>query len=209
MKTFLLIFIIVIFIWIVGSYLAVRNIEEPSYEVLRKTKDYEIRKYKSYLVASVEVEWDQKEALNQGFRLLAGYIFWGNTTKSSISMTAPVSEKSISEKIAMTVPVSTSQGENNTREVSFSMPSKYSLENLPKPNDARVKIQEIAPELRAVHRYTFWSSQKRSEIKKQDLLKALQRDQIETLWNVSSQFYNPPATIPFMRRNEVSVAIKL
>ena len=75
MKIFFLIIIVVIVLWTLASYIAVRNLEEPSYEVLQKTNKYEIRSYKSFIVASVEVEGNQQEALNQGFRLLAGYIF--------------------------------------------------------------------------------------------------------------------------------------
>ena len=75
MKIFIIFCIIALIVWIIGSFLAVQNLEEPSYEVLSKTKDYEIRSYKSFIVASVMVEGNQKESLNQGFRLLAGYIF--------------------------------------------------------------------------------------------------------------------------------------
>jgi len=41
--------------------------------------------------------------LNNGFSIVAGYIFGGNTKKESISMTAPV--VATSESISMTAPV--------------------------------------------------------------------------------------------------------
>lgn len=49
------IFLAVLIIWIAGTFLAVRNIEEPKYEVLEKNNDYEIRKYAPYIVAEATV----------------------------------------------------------------------------------------------------------------------------------------------------------
>ena len=123
-------------------------------------------------------------------------------------MTAPVSETQTSQKIAMTIPVSTIQTEGTKREVTFSMPSKYTLETLPKPNDNRVILKEIPVEKRAVLRYTFWSSEARSDMKKTILIHSLVRDGIIFTGSVSTQYYNPPFTIPFMRRNEVSVQVQ-
>ena len=62
-------------VWTLGSWLVVRNIEQPKYTVLKKLPTYEIREYAPYIVAEVEVSGSRNESLNQGFRLLAGYIF--------------------------------------------------------------------------------------------------------------------------------------
>ncbi len=75
MKIFLLIFVIALIIWIVGTLIVIRGLEEPKYSVVEKREGYEIREYRSYIVAEVEVEGDMKIALNAGFRQLAGYIF--------------------------------------------------------------------------------------------------------------------------------------
>lgn len=124
-------------------------------------------------------------------------------------MTAPVSETPSSQKIAMTIPVSTTPTQENKREVTFSIPSKYTLTNLPKPNDSRVILKEIPAETRAVLRYTLWSNESRSEAKKEMLLEALERDKVRYTGSVSTQYYNPPFTIPFLRRNEVSVRVDI
>jgi hypothetical protein len=59
-------------------------------------------------------------------------------------MTAPVNEiTQSSEQIAMTVPVSNTITDGKLRIVQFSMPSEYSLEDLPKPNNKQVKIKKI------------------------------------------------------------------
>ncbi len=119
-------------LWTIGSHIAVRSLEEPSYIVLEKRDGYEIRQYDSYIVAETEITSTYNQALNGGFSRIADYIFGNNTSKTSIAMTAPVLETT-SEKIAMTVPVTTTIGESQTRNVSFVLPSKYTLDTLPAP----------------------------------------------------------------------------
>lgn len=53
----------------------VRNIEQPAYTLVERRDGYEIRDYAPYIVAEVEVTGSRTESLNQGFRLLADYIF--------------------------------------------------------------------------------------------------------------------------------------
>lgn len=81
--------------------------ESPSYTVESRDGDVEIRKYKDYLLAQVDVKVDYDEAMGIGFRTLAHYIFGGNRRRSDIPMATPVSEEIISghQKIPMTTPV--------------------------------------------------------------------------------------------------------
>ena len=80
--------------------------EEPPFTVSVKQGDFEVRDYPALVAAEVSVSGDRKDAASKGFRLLAGYIFGGNTRQQSIAMTAPVVQApATSEKIAMTAPV--------------------------------------------------------------------------------------------------------
>ena len=63
MNTFLIIAAAALIIWIAGTLLAVRSIEEPKYTLVEKREGYEIREYASYIVAEVEVEGSMREAL--------------------------------------------------------------------------------------------------------------------------------------------------
>lgn len=56
MNTLLIIFAIGLIVWIAGTLLAVRSIEEPKYTLIEKRDGYEIREYASYIIAEVEVE---------------------------------------------------------------------------------------------------------------------------------------------------------
>ena len=110
-------------------------IEEPKYTVSLHQGAYEIRDYQAAMAAEVTVTGDQRGAASKGFRLLAGYIFGGNTRRQSIAMTAPVTLERRSEEIAMTTPV-TQTPTDGVWVVRFTMPDSYSLETLPENNCA-------------------------------------------------------------------------
>ena len=210
MKTPLIIWIVlivIIIVWIAGSLYAIQSLEEPQYSVIEKNSEYEIRQYDSYIVAEVEVSGSQNEALNNGFRLLAWYIFGGNTWSNSIAMTAPVSEiKTESTQIAMTVPVSETVN-GDKRIVQFSMPSTYTLATLPQPNDDKVQLKTIDWYTAAVLNYTWYATEKQVEQKKAELQALLTQNNREILWEMISAQYNPPLSFPFVRRNEIIAKI--
>ncbi|MEI6238217.1 MAG: heme-binding protein [bacterium] len=182
------------------------NIEQTEYSVLETRKDYEIRLYPSHIVAQTIVKGPYRNALNQGFRIIAGYIFGGNTKKESIAMTAPVIEKKTNISIAMTAPVTASiEGESHT--ISFGMPRSYTLVTLPIPNDARVKIVTIPERKMAVKTFSWFRTNDRVQAKKQELLSFLKRDSIIAKGEPEYAGYNPPWTPPWMRRNEVLIEI--
>jgi hypothetical protein len=174
--------------------------------VLKSEKGYEIRLYPPHIVAETVVEGSYQSALNQGFRIVAGYIFGGNTRKESIAMTAPVIEQKTNERIAMTAPVVASmEGESHT--IAFGMPRSYTLETLPTPTDSRVKIVTIPEKKMAVIRFSWLRTNNRVETKKQELLDALKRDKVITQGEPQYAGYNAPWTPPWMTRNEVMVEI--
>jgi len=193
-------------LWTVGSYLAIRNIEEPSYTVLERRVGYEIRQYDSYIVAETEITGTYREALGGGFRLIADYIFGNNTSKTSISMTAPVLETT-SEKIAMNVPVATTVGESLTRNVSFVLPSKYTLDTLPTPNNPQVTLREVSATTVAALRFTWYATESRVEAKKALLEELITTDGYIISAPVQVAQYNPPLSMPLTRRNEILIPI--
>jgi hypothetical protein len=115
-------------------------VEEPKFTLAIRDGPFEIRDYQAAVVAEVTVTGDRREAASKGFRLLAGYIFGGNRRHQSIAMTAPVAQERAGQKIAMTAPVTQTQ-QDGAWVVRFTMPSAYSLETLPEPNDPRVHLR--------------------------------------------------------------------
>ena len=184
-------------------------IEEPGYELVRKSDGYELRRYAGYCVAETEVAGSQTDAGNAGFRILAKYIFGANQSQQSIAMTAPVLQAQ-SETIAMTAPVTQQPGAApGTYVVQFTMPSKYTLQTLPQPNDAQVRLRQLPDRLVAVRTYGGGWSLARYDTEFAALLEAMQRDGLVAIGAPQWARYNSPFSLPFMRRNEIWLEIDL
>jgi len=123
-------------------------------------------------------------------------------------MTAPVQDiQKQSESIKMTVPVIDIENEKDEHTIQFTMPSKYTLETLPKPNNDKVTFREIPTTQRAVLRYTGWATAQKVAQKKQHLKELLERDSLKSSGEMISAQYNPPLSFPYLRRNEILVDI--
>lgn len=206
----LIIIIAILVIWTLASFLFNSSVASPLYSVLEEKQGYEIRNYEPYITAQVEVGGTYDEAINQGFRILADYIFGNNTKQTSIAMTAPVKEKEKKEfeKIAMTAPVIES-GDEQIRTVSFVMPFEYTLETLPKPNNSEIKIVPQEERKVAVLRFSWFRSADRVAEKKQKLIELLERDGIVQKSIPEYAGYNAPFTAPWLNRNEVMIEIAI
>jgi len=194
-------------IWAIGSYIAVRGLEEPAYSVLEKRAGYEIRQYEPYVIAETEVTGSFDEATNEGFRIIADYIFGNNTKKDSISMTTPVIEET-SEKISMTTPVINTLEEESTRTISFVLPSKYTLESLPEPNNSRVTLTKVAGRKVAALSFTWYPTESRVSEKKATFINLLEKDGQKIIGAVQVARYNPPLSMPLVLRNEILIPIE-
>jgi SOUL heme-binding protein len=186
-----------------GSAMAV---EEPSHTVVLKDGAVEVRDYPALVAAEVSVSGDRDQASSAGFRLLAGYIFGGNTRKQSIAMTAPVVQAS-SEKIAMTAPVIQS-GDARSWTVRFIMPEQYTLETLPTPNDARVRLVPVAPARMAVVRFSGLAGAGDVARRTAELEAFMARRSLRPAGPPSLARYDPPWTLWFLRRNEVFIPVE-
>ena len=181
-------------------------VEEPAFKAVLQEGAFEIRDYPPLVVAEVTVSGDQKEAASKGFRLLAGYIFGGNTRRQSIAMTAPVAQAQTSEKIAMTAPVTQIQNAN-AWVVRFTMPKGYSLDTLPQPNDPQVKLRALPASRFAVLQFSGLAGKDDVAAKTTELQKRVIKHKLRPTGPVSLAQYNPPWTLWFMRRNEVMVEV--
>ena len=211
MINILITLVVIALLWSIWGFFGSR-VERADYSVIKRMKDYEIREYPAHIVAQAKVQGPYGKSLSNGFRIVAGYIFGGNTKKESIAMTAPVviqKEKrpNTSESIAMTAPVVvTAEGESQL--ISFGMPRSYTLETLPTPNDSRVKIVMIPAKRYGVIRFSWYRSEVRIKGLQEKLILALTRDGLTSVGNPSYAGYNAPWTPPWMTRNEVLVELK-
>ena len=192
-------------LFLIGAPLAMAT-EEPSYQVTLQAEPFEIRQYSRLIVAQVEVTGDLSEASSAGFRLIANYIFGNNIAvrDGGVNMAEP-----IPEKIAMTVPViAEGKGDQKTWLIQFVMPKQYTLETLPKPNNPQVKLLPIGAQKLAVIRFTGFVSDEKVQEKTAELMAWIQSRNALPLGNSRLARYNPPWSIPWMRRNEILIPIQ-
>jgi len=175
-------------------------IDEPPYTMVRAYDAFEVRRYEPYLVAETVVGAAADEAGNQGFRLLAGYIFGGNKGARKIEMTTPVAQTPT--KIAMTAPAAQSASSGGYV-VQFAMPREWTLETLPEPIDSRVTLRAMPARTVAVIGYSGTWSQSRYEENLKDLQGALEQNGLH--WHGEPMWarYDPPWMPWFLRRNEI------
>lgn len=176
--------------------------DEPTWTLVRSYETFEVRDYAPYVVAEVVVPGPADEAGNQGFRILAGYIFGKNRGERSIAMTTPVTQTPEPARIAMSVPVTQAADEAGFA-IQFRMPPEYTLATLPEPLDARVKLREFAGGRFAVIRYSgTWSESNYRE--HLDLLqRGIAAAGLHATGNPVYSRYNAPFVPWFMRRNEI------
>jgi len=181
--------------------------ETPDYTVIRKDKSIELRQYPAYIKAEVDItNSTYRNAIFKGFSLLAGYIFGDNTAVEKIAMTTPV-QVSPSQKIAMTKPVTISGDGNFT--VAFIMPSAYTLETLPKPNDAAIRFVHVEPHTVAAIRFSGFYRERRATRAKQRLIAWLEKEGLESQGDFVVAGYNPPWVPWFLAHNEVMIQIEM
>jgi SOUL heme-binding protein len=179
--------------------------EEPNYLCTRLVGSVEIRRYGPRIAAETTVSADEDRARNIGFRRLARYIFGANHRDEKIAMTAPVQQSG--ERIAMTAPVAQARDAGNRWTVRFFMPSKWTMETLPHPDDDDVTLVEVPAQTYAVLRFSGDRSPRAVAARTSDLLATLKGRDIEPLGEATAWFFDPPWTLPFRRRNEIAIPV--
>jgi len=170
--------------------MAFAETEKQKYRVVHSEKEFEIRFYPSALLATVYSDANTyRELAYPGFRKLAGYIFGGNESETKISMTSPV------------------HMDMNQASMSFVMPSSFSEENLPMPDDPGVKIERTDDVYVAAIRFGGYASDKDIRNYSEKLKSILEEKGIKWYGNFRYLGYNPPFQ-PFGRRNEIIVNVE-
>lgn len=185
--------------------------EEPSFKVLKEDGNIQIREYGELLVARTTVAGDHDEIGSVAFRRLAGYIFGDNQPREKIAMTAPVLQEEAGdrkgEKIAMTAPV-LQEPAGESWVMTFVMPAEYTLETLPRPLDPLIEIATIPPKRVASIRFSGLMNRKKLDRYSAELLSWLDGSGYVAVSPPRSAGYNPPWTLPFLRRNEIHIDVE-
>jgi len=167
-------------------------VEEPVFELAKQEGAFEVRIYPALVAAQVSVNGTRSEAVNAGFRLLADYIFGNNQGKQKIAMTAPVMQTQT----------------DGAWTVQFVMPKTYTLQTLPTPNNAQVRLVQLPPTRFAVLRFSGLASEADIAEKTTALNAFIDKHQLRRAGAPTLARYNPPWTPWFMRRNEIMVPLE-
>jgi len=180
------------------------GLEGPAYTVVKSFDEYEIRDYQGYTVASTVMNpigepYKEGNLSSNGaaFNALAAYLFGANTAGKAMEMTTPVTTTSLGE-----------------------MRFYLAEAEAPKPLDqgmydtGAVQIVDIPPARLAVRKFTGFVTEGEVSRQKDVLLNNLALDGIEidvphgaVVPHVIFQ-YNPPYTVPMIRRNEIAVPVQ-
>ncbi|MEO7037180.1 MAG: heme-binding protein [Polyangiaceae bacterium] len=169
--------------------------EKTAYEVELRSGALEIRRYAPTVRAEttvVDATWG--EALDQGFKRVAGYIFGGNQQHTQIAMTAPVL-------------ANVGETERSDRTVSFIMPGNRPLQGLPVPNDTRVHLRDAPARRMGTLSFAGRYGGRLPAEKRAELLRLVHLAGYSAIGDVEFAGYDAPTTLPAFRRNEVLVEL--
>ncbi len=172
--------------------------EEPKYQIIKSKDIYEIREYGDRLAA--EIQYTSQES---GFRYLFNYISGANNSSEKVQMTVPVTQ---SIKIDMTSPVTQSQ-KNGKMQMQFFLPSKFTIQNAPKPSNKRVKLIIVEGGFYAVIKYSGRLTNQNFLKHYKKLKNQLIKDKIEFIEPAIRAAFNGPFTLPVFRRNEIMIKV--
>lgn len=165
------------------------DVETPDYTIEKADGAFEIRRYPDMVVAEVTQSGERMNAIGDGFSALADFIFGANEPKAPIAMTAPVTQQS------------TELGD--AWNVRFVMPRQYTMADLPKPKNTKVKLEEVPSRSVIVIRFSGSTKDENVMARMEDLKNYVAKNKLVVSGEPVFAFYNPPWTLPFLRRNEI------
>jgi hypothetical protein len=182
-------------------------IEEPAYTVVEREAPFEVRDYRSYVVAETFVEGSFGEVGNEGFQRLFRYISGDNRAAEKISMTAPVEQAAAPTKIAMTAPVEQQPAGGRWR-IAFVLPASYTLETAPRPTDDRVALAEVPPRRMVVVSYRGGWSEARYDEELAAVRRFVAERGLAAVGEPVFARFDPPFMPSFLRRNEIQIPVR-
>ncbi len=181
-------------------YLREKQTEEPDFRALATDGEFQIREYPAMTVAETVVTGPRNQALDDGFRALADYIFAKSRSGEQLPMTVPVMQDS-GDPMASDPPLFDDELEGGWR-TRFVMPAGRSAANLPEPSDD-VELVELPPRRVGVVSFAGRPGD-RGLAEQEDRLRGwLARRGEASEAEPEYAFYNSPVIPGPLRRNEV------
>ena len=181
-------------------YLREKATEEPDYRTLRTDGDFQIRSYPEIVIAETIVHGARRDALNEGFRRLADYLFARSRDGAPLAMTVPVMQDA-GDPMASDPPLFDDEIEGGWR-TRFVMPAGRAAEDLPEPPDD-VELVTLAPRRVAVVEFRGRPCDRGLSEQEDRLRGWLARHGEKSDAEPEYAYYNSPMIPGPLRRNEV------
>jgi hypothetical protein len=183
----------------------IRTGESPKYDVLHADGELEIRRYPAHLRAKLLVAGPYVESTRSGFKRLASFISGHNSGSVQLYPPGSAAQANIrGEHIAMTAPVLFAPAEGGWT-TAFILPRRYSFSTAPKPLDAEIELEQVPQQTMAILRYSGHVDEDGIQRKFRELRGWVQSIGWRSISEPLAAQYDPPFTIPFLKRNEVLV----
>jgi hypothetical protein len=166
--------------------------DEPAHELETRIGRLEVRRLAARVEARTPIDVDDfEQALELGFERLFGYISGANSTGERLAMTSPVIA---SHRLGFTV--------------GFVMPPGRTRESLPVPDDHQVLLSDVPPQRMASLR--FRGRYDADNVGRQEpvLLRLVSDAGLVPTGPIVFAGYDPPSTLPLLRRNELWVELE-
>ena len=191
--------------WLAGcSAVGVRTATEPGFTVVGRLGKVEVRQYGVRVAAETIAVGDEDGARSIGFRRLADYLAGANRTGTRIASAAPVAQEPAALVAAPFQQLR--EGEGRWR-IRLFLPPGLALASLPAPNDPSVRLVEVPPQTMAVLRFAGPTDPVAVTARTGELVTALEGSAWRPAGEPVAWFYDPPWTLPPLRRNEVAIPV--
>lgn len=180
--------------------------EQPHYVVVQDLgQDVEVRRYDPRLaIEAIVDDPNRQKAASEAFSMLFRYITGANEQQQKIAMTVPV--RTDSERIAMTTPVQTTSADGHLS-MRFFLPRSVAEAGAPAPRDPHLHLVQVPASTIAARRYSGVADQVSRDQNAAILMSVLAKSSWTPEGEIFQFNYDPPFTIPFLRRNEVAVNV--
>lgn len=187
------------------------------YRVVHADGAFEVRAYSARAVAETTVigRADDWSVTSRGFNALAGYIFGGNGRSEKIAMTAPVETRRVELPCATGAPVTVTATPSRVAtgeeavQMRFYLPTQYTADSAPPPNNPYVTLEELPAQTFAVVKFSGSWTEAAFEERQRELKAKLGSVAFVAKPNadILSWRYDPPWTPSCFRTNEVAIEV--
>lgn len=180
----------------IPEMLGIRVTEDPTYQLLKKDGEFEVRHYPKQLIAKITLHGMSYDYFRENaFKKLAAYIFEGHENEDQVPMTSPVLQH---------------EDPNGAWSMSFILPPQYTIQTAPKPKIPEIVIEEVEPYDAAAVTYTGNNKLDKIQLHKKELSQWIGTQaglQIEGHFFIAQ--YDAPFVLPVMKKNEIQVKVNI